>query len=103
MNLSVHGARRMRQRSIPPRVIELLERFGSECRCGGAYSLYFDKAARRRMQDHFDSSGMPKWLGAWLNVYMVVGDNGRIVTAAYRTTRLRRHPSTRQVTRHGFR
>ncbi len=103
MNLTAHASRRMQQRSIPPMALELLERFGSECRCGGAYRLYFDKAARRRMRDHYGGSGSPKRIESWLNVYVVVGDNGKVFTAAHRTTRLRRHPSTRQVTRHGLR
>jgi hypothetical protein len=93
----------MRERSIPPAAIELLQCFGSENRCGGAWSLIFDKAARRRLEEHFGERGSLKHIERWLNVYVVVCDNGNVITAARRTTHLRRHPSTRQVTRHGLR
>jgi hypothetical protein len=47
MSLTHHAAVRLQQRAIPPFMIELIERFGSEIRCDGASRLFFDKAARK--------------------------------------------------------
>ena len=49
MSNSHHAAERLQQRAIPPVMVELLERFGSEMRCGKAEKLFFDKAARKRL------------------------------------------------------
>ena len=48
--LTIHASQRLAQRGIPRMVIDLLERFGSSMRCGGAERLFFDKAARRRLK-----------------------------------------------------
>ena len=47
MSLTQHAAMRLQQRAIPPIALELLERFGTEERCGGAVRLIFDKPARK--------------------------------------------------------
>lgn len=90
MNLSHHSEVRLRQRAIPPFMVELLERFGSEMRCGGADRYFFDKAAVRRLEHHFGDRRSLQQVEPWLNVYIVVGDNGRLVTAARRTRRFNR-------------
>jgi hypothetical protein len=41
------------ERRLPASVVELLERFGSEMRCGAADRLFFDKAAIQRLEKHF--------------------------------------------------
>jgi len=69
---------------------ELLERFGSEMRCGGADLLFFDKAAIKRLQRHMGGRRSLRHIEPWLKVYIVVGDNGRLVTAAHRTRRFNR-------------
>lgn len=90
MRLTIHAARRMQQRSIPPLAIELLESFGSESRCGGASRLFFDKAARRRLEAQWAGRRSTRHLERLLNVYVVIADTGAIVTAAYRTRRFHR-------------
>lgn len=54
MNLTCHAATLLQQRAIPPFMIELLEPFGSETRCDGAERLFFDEAARKRLERHMD-------------------------------------------------
>jgi hypothetical protein len=90
MNQTFHADTRLRQRAIPPFMVELLERFGSEMRCGGADRLFFDKAAIKRLQRHMGGRRSLRHVEPWLNVYIVVGDNGRLVTAAHRSRRFNR-------------
>ena len=91
MTLTAHASKRMQQRAIPTVVLELLERFGSERRCSEAYRLFFDKAARKRLRSHMGGPRSIKHIEQWLNVYVVIGDNGKVVTAAHRTRRVPRH------------
>lgn len=84
-----HAARRMRGRAIPQAAIELLFRFGASLMQGGAEVLFFDRAARRRLAEE----GGPALLRAaerWLDAYLVLGDDGDLVTVGWRTRRLRR-------------
>ncbi len=90
MSHTRHAEVRLQQRAIPPFIIELLERFGSEMRCGGADRLFFDKAAIKRLQRHISGGRSLRHLERWRNVYIVIGDNGRLVTAARRTRRFTR-------------
>lgn len=84
---TIHAQQRLQQRAIPPFVVDLLEAFGSERRCGGAERLFFDKAARRRLTQALGGRRGLRLIEPWLNVYAVVGDNGRLVTAARQTRR----------------
>jgi hypothetical protein len=81
--LTVHGGERLQQRSIPPVMIEYLERFGSEVREGKSYKLFFDHAARRRLHHHLGR--LFRDFERWTNVYAVFNDQGQMVTAGYRT------------------
>ena len=90
MGLTRHSERRMQQRSIPPFVLDLLDRFGSSMRCGRAERLFFDKTARRRLKTHLGGARGLRALEGWLDVYAVVGDNGQVVTVAHRQDRFRR-------------
>ncbi|MGB6534546.1 MAG: hypothetical protein WBF58_01130 [Xanthobacteraceae bacterium] len=53
MSITHHAAERLQERAIPPFMVELLERFGSAMRCGKAEKLFFDKAARKRLDVSF--------------------------------------------------
>lgn len=85
--LTKHAMHRLQQRGIPQMVIELLERFGSSMRCGGAERVFFDKAARRRLQAHLGGARGLRAIEAWLRVYIVIGDNGQIITVAHQQDR----------------
>jgi hypothetical protein len=85
-----HAEVRLQQRAIPPFMVELLERFGSEMRCGGADKLFFDKAAINRLRRHLGGRRSLRHIEPWLNLYIVIGDNGRLVTAARRARRFTR-------------
>lgn len=90
MYLTKHAAIRLQQRSIPSFVLECLEAFGSSMRCGGADRLFFDKAARRRLRLHLGDRRRLQDVERWLKVYVVIGDDGKVITAARRTKRFRR-------------
>jgi len=87
MSLTHHAAVRLQQRAIPHFMIELVERFGSEIRCEGASRLFFDKAARKRLERHMGGRCSLRHVEPWLNVYLVIADNGRLVTAVHRSKR----------------
>jgi len=89
-DLTRHARTRMQKRSIPPFVLDPLDRCGSSVRCGGAESLFFDKAARRRLQDYLGGRRALRAVDAWLGVYAVLADDGRFVTVAHRQRRLKR-------------
>lgn len=83
--LTLHAEVRLQQRAIPLFVVELLEEFGSASRCDGAERLTFDKAARQRVARHLGGPRSLHVIDRWLNVYAVISDNGRLVTASHRT------------------
>jgi hypothetical protein len=85
--LTKHAMQRLQQRGIPQMVIELLERFGSSMRCGGAERVFFDKPARRRLQAHLGGARGLRAIEAWLRVYIVIGDNGQVITVAHQQDR----------------
>ena len=89
-DLTVHARERLQQRAIPPFIVDLLQRFGSSMRCGGAERLFFDKAARRRLKDYLGGTRGLRAIETWLGVYMVLGDNGLVVTVAHQEGRFRR-------------
>jgi hypothetical protein len=84
-----HAAARMQQRAIPPEAIDMLLEFGTPVRCHGADSFAFDHAARRRVAHALDKRTLRR-SERYLNAYAVVADNGSLITAAWRTKRLRR-------------
>jgi hypothetical protein len=71
-------------------IVDLLMQFGSSFRCGDAERLMFDKSAVKRLRRHLGGDRGLNIIARWLTVYVVVGDNGHLVTAAHKTTRFRR-------------
>lgn len=82
-SFTTHAGRRLQQRAIPAFVVELLERYGSERRCGQADRLFFDKAAKKRLRQHLGGKRGLQMIERWMGVYAVIGDNGRVVTVAH--------------------
>ena len=87
---TTHGQARCQQRGIRREAIERILDHGCAARVGGAESYFLDKAARRRLRDELGEHGF-RTIERWLNAYVVVADDGRIITVARRTRRLRRH------------
>ena len=90
MNLTRHAQNRSQQRCIPPMVLDLLIQFGaSESAGDGASKMFFDKSARRRV--HSYAGALAPLLDAHLDSYAVISQDNQVITAGYRTERIRRH------------
>jgi hypothetical protein len=86
--LTFHARVRAQQRSIPVSVISLLEEFGSMKRVySRADAFIFDKAARRRLERKLGKEGL-KGIQPYRSVYIVVSDDGQVVTVARRLKRM---------------
>lgn len=89
-DITDHAQARLQQRGVPLFVLELLDRFGSTMRCGGAERVFFDKAALKRLRKYLGGDRGLKAIERWLKVYAVIGDNGRLVTVGHQTARFPR-------------
>lgn len=86
--LTVHARTRMQQRAIPPAVIEALLDFEQEEHDHhGGRILYFDKAARRRLE----RERLDRIIDRYLDSYDVVADTGEIITVGHRDRRIFQH------------
>jgi hypothetical protein len=84
-----HAEKRCQQRGLPPLVVDLLLQFGQSERAGpGAEMHYFDHTGRRRIRSYLGP--LARGLGDYLNAYLVVSDDGAIVTAGHRQQRVKR-------------
>ena len=71
-------------------VLDLILQFGSTESAGdGANKMFFDKAARRRLQSY--AGALAPMLDEHLDSYAVVGQDNQIITVGHRTERIRRH------------
>ncbi len=82
-----HAQTRMQSRSISPEAIDALLMFGEARRRRGADVYYLDRRARSRIEKTLGREGI-KHLEKSLDAYVVVGDDGDIITAAHRRQRL---------------
>lgn len=90
MNMSRHAARRCQQRAIPSLVVELVLRFGQREKApGGVAKVFLTKADRRQLLSYAGPLGSA--LEQHLDIYLVLGDDDRVVTAAHRLDRIQRH------------
>ncbi len=91
MNLTQHAACRMQQRGIKPETIEILLESGARERDHrGGTILYIDKPARRRLRDQYGLEHY-KAIERQLGAYVVVGEDGSVITVGHRTKRINRN------------
>lgn len=88
--ITAHAQHRLQQRAIPSLVLDLLEECGSVARTRDGESLFFDKAARRRLRHRLGGERGLRLIEPWLGIYAVVSDQGLVITAGHRRQRLRR-------------
>jgi hypothetical protein len=91
MEVSRHAQSRLQQRSIPADAVEFLHQFGAVHRSYGAERIFFDKAARKRLEVHVGGKRGLRPYERYLNIYMVISDDGLLITAGHRTRRFQRH------------
>ena len=90
MNMTNHASKRSQQRGTPPILISLLMDFGKRESAGdGTSKMYFDKAARRRVKAYVGP--VARQIDEFMNVYAVFAADGKVITAAHLTERIRRH------------
>ena len=82
MFLTRHAEARQRQRSIPSYVIAATYAFGSDHAVRGSLTAYtLDRQAVELAQESYPAS-VGKALNKYLGVYLIIGDEGKIVTVA---------------------
>lgn len=84
LTLTRHAQRRLQQRGIPLRAVDLVLRYGVRERSSGATSVFMNRDARSLLAKS-EGDGVVRELGHKLDIYLVVGDQGELVTAAYRS------------------
>lgn len=87
---SKHAQARLQQRTIAPLVVEWLMDYGTVEHSHGARKHFFDKAGLKRLKRIFGAEVIER-LGPLLDCYIVVDEGDRLITAAHRTHRIRRH------------
>lgn len=90
-DVSSHAQTRMQQRGVTPGLLELLDAYGAtEYDHRGGAVRYFNKAARRRLQQA-EGKAVHRAVETKLNVYAVVARDGCLVTVGRRDHRINRH------------
>jgi NAD kinase len=88
IELSRHAAKRSKERSVPPFIIGLLIDYGRVVRRKGAAVYFFDKRSRKTLKKEMGSLVYER-LDDLFDNYVVVGDDGAVVTTAHRTKRMK--------------
>lgn len=88
MEMTHHAERRMQQRGIPLAAVDAILSYGRRRRHDGADVYYLDRKARGRMAHAMGAKSYCK-IERSLNSYLVVSDDGAIITAAHRLGRLK--------------
>lgn len=87
---SHHAVVRAQQRGIPPDAIAWLCQYGATTHAGGRCVIrYFDQRSRRRLQRDLGHKTLAQRERA-LDTYLVVAEDGTIVTVGHRTSRIAR-------------
>ena len=90
MKATRHAKVRSQQRGIPPIAIDLLLQFGSRERTGdGCSKVFLDKRDRRRLLAY--AGPLNRQLETFMDIYLVVGPDEEVITAAHRLEPIHRH------------
>jgi hypothetical protein len=88
METTVHARSRCQQRGIPPAIVDLIVDFGAEVRSHGASKYYLDRNPWSDLRRAVGPRAL-RQVEHKLDCYVVVADDGVLITAAPRTTRIR--------------
>lgn len=83
-----HARSRCQQRGIAPAIVDLIVDFGAEVRSHGASKYYLDRKARADLSCAVGPTALRQYERK-LNCYVVVADDGVLITAAPRTARIK--------------
>ena len=87
--LSRHARTRMQQRSIPPIIVASIWEYGCNMRHDGASVYFLNREARNRLKRHIGARPYAQMENR-LDAYVVVSDDGTIVTVGWRYKRFKR-------------
>ncbi len=89
--LTRHASKRAQQRGLPPLIVDWLDTYGARAQDrGGASILYFDKTGRRNLERDVGSQVVDR-LRSLLDAYLVMADDGTVITLGWRFKRVPRH------------
>jgi hypothetical protein len=89
MNTTRHGEDRMKQRGIPPLIVEACISFGREYKAREGGSIYrFDKRSRRHLERAWGRMVVRR-LSDLLDTFVVLGSDGTVITTGKCTKRLK--------------
>ena len=88
MQPTVHARSRCQQRGISPVVVDLIVDYGAEVRSHGVSKYYLDRKARADLRRAVGPAELRQYERK-LNCYVVVADDGVLITAAPRTARIK--------------
>lgn len=86
--LTTQAQIRCQQRGIPSEVVELLQDYGTVLHRHGATVRFMDRRARREAREALSGERFSK-IADRLHKYVVVADDGAVITAAARRRRLK--------------
>ncbi|MCA9231978.1 MAG: hypothetical protein KDA57_15120 [Planctomycetales bacterium] len=90
MNSASHSEIRQQQRCIPPLILDLLDRFGTEVPAAdGAVRLVIDHKARKKLERHCGRHFVRE-NSRYFNAYLVIGRHGHTITSGWRQKPVRR-------------
>lgn len=85
---TAHAQARLQQRAIPGEAVDTLLAYGERRRHRGADVYYLSKTARSRVASALGKERYNR-LSRSLDTYLVVSDNGDLITAGHRLHRLK--------------
>lgn len=85
---TAHAQARLQQRAIPGEAVETLLAYGERRRHRGADVYYLSREARLRVVSALGKASYDR-LSRSLDTYLVVSDDGDLITAAHRLRRLK--------------
>ena len=86
-----HGQQQHQRRATLGLFESLVLDHGTRTRSHGADLVFLDKAAKKRIRREVGGDRGMRLFEQYLNAYLVVSDDGRIITTGYRTGRVKRH------------
>ncbi len=87
---TAHAAKRQQTRAIPTLWESLVLDHGTRVHSSGADIVYLDKAARKRIRHEVGGDRGMRVFDRYWNAYLVVADDGGIITTGFRTRRIKR-------------
>lgn len=85
---TAHAQARLQQRAIPGEAVDILLAYGERRRRKGADIYFLTKSARLRCQVALGKEAYNR-LSRSLDTYIVVSDEGQLITVAHRQQRLK--------------